>query len=149
MPLAPVGHHYHSPPWEPVIVACLFSRPGGSDVPTAGTWIHSQLNGRMVGVISMQPGHTNTLQSIRAGHLSPQWWHCTLGELVLLHKNVKKPFCWSHQHCPAITVLSHEHHGLSNHSTLHCLCDLLFRLTSKKTSKLVLVALGCISMIIP
>ena len=88
-----------------------FQQARGLDVPNAGTWIHSQLNGRMVGVISMQLGHTNTLQSISSGHLSSQWWHCTLGKLVLPYKNVKKPFCWSHQHWHAITVTSHEHHG--------------------------------------
>ena len=35
-----------------------------------------------------------------------------------------------------ITVMSHEHHGISNYQKLICLLNSLFRLTTKKTIKL-------------
>ena len=36
---------------------------------------------------------------------------------------------------PAITMISYKHHSIWNHSPLHCLFNSLFRLTTKKTSK--------------
>ena len=40
-----------------------------------------------------------------------------------------------------ITAMSHEHHGVSNHWPLDCFFNSLFRVTSKKTSKPLLLVL--------